>query len=168
MGYFDSLRVGADTEFIERIEAVFGPKSFLELPDLTLFMMRHSTSLTGGGPFHISWRSVAGPRLTHHLNFRRWHQSIRQGQSDGYLRAHLVERPFEVSDLQMSTHHQWNEGTPLFSDLIKSRKENWWTKGKDMWQKSLSSKLGGREYVKHLGYKCPSGKGRGPERHPRP
>ena len=155
MGYFDSLRVGADTEFIERIEAVFGPKSFLELPDLTLFMMRHSTSLTGGGPFHISWRSVAGPRLTHHLNFRRWHQSIRQGQSDGYLRAHLVERPFEVSDLQMSTHHQWNEGTPLFSDLIKARKENWWTKGKDMWQKSLSSKLGGREYVKQLGYKVP-------------
>ena len=28
-------------------------------------------------------------------------------------------------------------------------------KGKDMWQKSLSSKLGGREYVKQLGCKVP-------------
>ena len=155
MGYFDSLRVGADTEFIERIDAVFGKGSLLEAPELTLFMMRHSTSLTGGGPFHISWRSVAGPRLMHHTNFRMWHQQITQKQSEGYIPQHMSQRPFAVDESQKSTHFEWKEGMPLFSERIQSRHARWWSGQQDVWQKSLSAKLSGRAYVEGLGLKVP-------------
>lgn len=155
MGYFDSLRVGADTEFIERIDAVFGKGSLLEAPELTLFMMRHSTSLTGGGPFHISWRSVAGPRLMHHSNFRIWHQQITQKQSEGYIPQHMSQRPFAVDESQKSTHYEWIEGMPLFSQRIQSRHARWWGGQQDVWQKSLSAKLSGRAYVERLGLKVP-------------
>ena len=57
IGFFDSLRVGADTEYIERIEAYYGKNRRLRLRVPSMFMMLHSSSLTGGGPFHISWRS---------------------------------------------------------------------------------------------------------------
>ena len=50
IGFFDSLRVGADTEYIERIEAYYGKERRLaRIP--SMFMMLHSSSLTGGGPF---------------------------------------------------------------------------------------------------------------------
>ena len=155
MGYFDSLRVGADTEFIERIDAVFGKGSLLEAPELTLFMMRHSSSLTGGGPFHISWRSVAGPRLMHHTNFRMWHQQIAQKQSEGYIPLHMSQRPFVVDESQKSTHYEWKEGMPLLSERIQSRHARWWSGQQDIWQKSLSAKLSGRTYVEGLGLKVP-------------
>ena len=155
MGFFDSLRVGADTEFIERIDAVFGDGSLIELPDLTLFMMRHSTSLTGGGAFHIDWRSVSGQRLVHHNNFRLWHREIKNGLSEGYMPRHLTSRPFVVSDEQKSVHHLWNDSFPLFSSMIKNRKKMWWEQKKEVWQKTLSSKRSGRFYVENLGFKVP-------------
>ena len=31
-----------------------------------MFMLQHSSSLTGGGDFHISWRSISGLRLQYH------------------------------------------------------------------------------------------------------
>ncbi len=99
MGYFDSLRVGADTEFIERIDAVFGKGSLFNSPELTLFMTRHSTSLTGGGPFHISWRSITPPRLIHHTNFRLWHQQVVHNRTEGYISSQILNRPFEVPEV---------------------------------------------------------------------
>ena len=155
MGYFDSLRVGADTEFIERIDAVFGKGSLLEADDLTLFMMRHSSSLTGGGPFHISWRSVAGPRFLHHTNFRLWHKQVARGIAPGYVPLHMVNRPFEVDESQKSTHYNWLDGMPLFSEQIQKRHARWWNENQDIWQKSLSAKLSGRRFVKKLGLKVP-------------
>ena len=155
MGYFDSLRVGADTEFIERINAVFGNGALIEAPELTLFMMRHSSSLTGGGPFHISWRSVSGPRLMHHTNFRMWHQQIAQKKTSGYVPQHMSNRPFEVHESQKSTHYAWEEGIPVFSERVQSRHERWWAGNEDVWQKSLSAKLSGRNFVENLGLKVP-------------
>lgn len=102
IGYFDSLRVGADTEYIERIEAKYGPERRLRDKIPTMFMMLHSSSLTGGGPFHISWRSVNGHRLQHHRSFRSWHKKIKLGTEEGYLPRHIDVRPFEVPDAMKS------------------------------------------------------------------
>ena len=44
---------------------------------------------------------------------------------------------------------------PLFSEMIRRRNHDWWKGKKDMWQKSLSAKLKGREYVDGLGLKVP-------------
>lgn len=155
IGFFDSLRVGADTEYIERIEAKYGQERRLRLRIPSMFMMLHTKSLTGGGPFHISWRSVTGHRLQHHSSFRAWHKKIRSGNSEGYLPRHIFVRPFEAPDEMKSTHFGWEEGMPLFSEMIRKRNHDWWKGKKTAWQKNLSAKLAGRDFVEELGLKVP-------------
>ena len=155
IGFFDSLRVGADTEYIERIEAHFGKERRLRVRIPSMFMMLHSTSLTGGGPFHISWRSVTGHRLQHHRSFRAWHRKIRTGKAGAYVPQKLRIRPFEAPEEMKSTHYGWVEGMPLFSEMIKKRNHDWWAGKKAVWQKELSPKVAGRDYVNKLGLKVP-------------
>ena len=109
IGYFDSLRVGADTEYIERIEAYYGNERRLRMSIPSMFMMLHNSSLTGGGPFHISWRSVSGHRLNHHRSFRLWHRKIKS-ESPLLPASRLSVRPFEVPDAMKSKHHAWETG----------------------------------------------------------
>ena len=125
IGYFDSLRVGADTEYIERIEAFYGKACRLRLRIPSMFMMLHSSSLTGGGPFHISWRSVSGYRLQHHRSFRAWHKKVKAGLESPYVPRKLHVRPFDVPDEMKSIHYEWKEGMPLFSEMIKKRNHDW-------------------------------------------
>ncbi len=155
IGYFDSLRVGADTEYIERIEAFYGKACRLRLRIPSMFMMLHSSSLTGGGPFHISWRSVSGYRLQHHRSFRAWHKKVKAGFESPYVPRNLHIRPFDVPNEMKSIHYEWKEGMPLFSEMIKKRNHDWWKGKKSVWQKKLSPKLAGREYVEGLGIKVP-------------
>ena len=155
IGFFDSLRVGADTEYIERIEAYYGKERRLRVRIPSMFMMLHSNSLTGGGPFHISWRSVTGHRLQHHRSFRTWHKKIRAGTVAAFIPQKIHIRPFEAPEEMKSTHYGWVEGMPLFSEMIRKRNHDWWAGKKPMWQKELSFKLSGRNYVKELGLKVP-------------
>lgn len=155
IGFFDSLRVGADTEYIERIEASYGKERRLRLRIPSMFMMLHARSLTGGGPFHISWRSVTGHRLQHHRSFRAWHRKIKSGMVSSFVPRKIHVRPFEAPDEMKSTHYEWVEGMPLFSEMIKKRNHDWWKGKKPMWQKKLSAKIAGRDYVESLGLKAP-------------
>ena len=85
-GFFDSLRVGVfDTEFVERIQAYYGKEALVEDPIPSMFMLQHSSSLTGGGKFHISWRSITDYRLAHHSSFREWHRKISSGEKSPYV-----------------------------------------------------------------------------------
>jgi glycosyltransferase involved in cell wall biosynthesis len=155
IGFFDSLRVGADTEYIERIEAHYGKDRRLRLRIPSMFMMLHSSSLTGGGPFHISWRSVTGHRLQHHRSFRTWHRKIKAGLEDSFVPRKIHVRPFQAPEEMKSTHYTWKEGMQLFSEMIKKRNHDWWKGKKAVWQKELSPKIAGRDYVNELGLKVP-------------
>ena len=146
IGFFDSLRVGADTEYIERIQANYGKDRRLRLRIPSMFMMLHSSSLTGGGPFHISWRSVTGHRLQHHRSFRAWHKKIKAGMSDSFVPRKIHVRPFEAPNEMKSIHYAWKEGMPLFSEMIKKRNHDWWKGKKKIDEKFLSKKLIGEEY----------------------
>jgi glycosyltransferase involved in cell wall biosynthesis len=146
IGFFDSLRVGADTEYIERIEAHYGKDRRLRLRLPSMFMMLHSSSLTGGGPFHISWRSVTGHRLQHHRSSRTWHRKIKAGLEDSFVPRKIHVRPFQAPEEMKSTHYTWKEGMPLFSEMIKKRNHDWWKGKKKIDEKFLSKKLIGEEY----------------------
>ena len=146
IGFFDSLRVGADTEYIERIEAYYGKNRRLRLRVPSMFMMLHSSSLTGGGPFHISWRSVTGPRLQHHASFRTWHRKIKAGLTGPFVPRKIHHRPFKAPDEMKSIHYDWKDGMPLFSEMIKKRNHDWWKGKKNIQEKFLSKKLIGEEY----------------------
>ena len=155
IGYFDSLRVGADSEYIERIEAYFGPGSTQRERLPTMIVMLHRTSLSGGGPFHISWRSISGHRLQHHRSFRQWHKKIKSGISSPYVRKEMRWRPYKAPDSMKSHPLVWKRGDPLFSDMIHKRHKMWWREKLDVWQKHLSAKLNGRKHVEDLGLKVP-------------
>ena len=143
IGFFDSLRVGADTEYIERIEANYGNERRLRLRIPSMFMMLHSSSLTGGGPFHISWRSVTGHRLKHHCSFRAWHRKIKAGMADSFVPRKIHVRPFEAPDEMKSTHYTQG-GCHCFQNIKKRTK--WWKGKKKIDEKLLSKKLIGEEF----------------------
>ena len=155
LGHFDSMRVGADTEFIERIKAYWGDDSVLHDPKPSMFMLNHSTSLTGGGPFQISWRSITGPRLEHHSSFRAWHKKIRHGGEDPYVEFPLRVRPYEIPIEMQAGDSHWKEGETLFSDLIRNREERWWNSNQQIWQSKLSEKIEGQKWVSDIGVKTP-------------
>ena len=48
---------------------------------------------------------------------------------------------------------QWRSGSRLFGEEIKKRHHRWWTEKKPMWQKSLSDKLKGENFVAERGIK---------------
>ena len=155
IGYFDSLRVGADTEFIERIQAYFGEDALIEDPIPSMFMLQHSSSLTGGGKFHISWRSITDYRLAHHSSFREWHRKISSGKKSAYMPRILRVRPFNAPEEMLAGDSLWSEGMKMFGEEIQKRNHDWWKGKKSVWQKKLSPKLAGRNFVEELGLKVP-------------
>ena len=156
IGYFDSMRVGADTEFIERIKATFGDDAVLHDPIPSMFMLNHSTSLTGGGRFQISWRSITGPRLEHHSSFKAWHKKIRHMGWPPYVAHPLRVRPYEIPTEMISGDQHWTVGMPLFSELIQSRNQRWWSSTQSApWQGQISEKSAGLRWAKQQGIQTP-------------
>ena len=77
VGYYDSVRAGADGEYHLRIENVFGPGSIMLIPGLLSFVGWTETSISGGGIFQIdSDTGLFSPaRSKYRRAFHAWHQS---------------------------------------------------------------------------------------------
>ncbi|HIG19361.1 MAG TPA: glycosyltransferase [Candidatus Poseidoniales archaeon] len=94
IGFFDSLRVGADSEFIERIQAYYGENSLVKENLISNLMLSSEKTLTGGGKFAITWRGLTGPRLQNRGSWMAWHRKIREGSSSAFLEYPLLSRPY--------------------------------------------------------------------------
>ena len=140
IGFFDSLRVGADTEYIERLQAVYGESALIKDRTPNMFMTQHQSSLTGGGAFHISWRSIGGNRLQYHSSFREWHKRISCGNCEGWMPRILRVRPFTGPSAMLSGDTQWRNGDYLFSERIQLRNRQWWDGKKEIEAKSNNVK----------------------------
>ena len=100
VGFFDSVRGGADAEYIERLKVVFGDDAVLELPWLLCFGRKHSGSLTGQPGLELV-RGVPGSnRMKYRRAYRRWHSGIKSGR-DGYMPFPLGRRPFEAPEAML-------------------------------------------------------------------
>tara|TARA_A100001037_G_scaffold191642_1_gene171451 strand:+ start:168 stop:3422 length:3255 start_codon:yes stop_codon:yes gene_type:complete len=98
IGYFDSVRVSADSEFERRIHAIFGKES-VEHIDLPLIVASvRSESLSGGGKFALDWTGLSGPRLQYRQQFEQYHDRIRIGTEEGYIPFPLNQRVFDAPD----------------------------------------------------------------------
>jgi len=155
IGFFDCLRVGADSEYIERIIAVYGENSLVREKIPSMFMTQHTASLTGGGKFHISWRSITGNRFFNRGSWMNWHRKVANGESIGYLAHPQRVREFEAPVAMLASNIHWKPETALFSERIQSRNHQWWTGKKQIEAKHLSAKTAGRIYVEKLGIKLP-------------
>ena len=114
IGHFDSMRVGADTEFIERIKAAYGDDAVLHDKIPSMFMLNHSSSLTGGGRFQISWRSITGARLEHHSAFKAWHKKIRFRGNSPYVEFPLRVRPYTIPEEMTDDEKKISLSTPNY------------------------------------------------------
>ena len=72
VGFWDSVRFGADTEFWRRLQAVFGPDAVAELPELLAIGRIREGSLTRA-PGSAYAGVKTGARRAYELAWRNWH-----------------------------------------------------------------------------------------------
>lgn len=78
IGIWDEVRVGADAEFIGRLQAVFGDDALRSvIPDAPLsFVLKSTRSLTNAGATALrSLDDVLSPRSQYRAAYRAWHRS---------------------------------------------------------------------------------------------
>lgn len=95
LGFWDRVRVDADTEYYHRIRAVFGDAALGEvLPGVPLAFGRSAThSLSQAGPTHLVTQ-FSGLRRDYQQAALAWHRSAAGDPQRLYLAAHPDRRPF--------------------------------------------------------------------------
>lgn len=96
LGFYDSVRAAADTEFQRRIELTFGLDAVRYGEELLSLMSWRKDTLTGGGAFALGHdnRAIAPPREAYRREFVRWHEEA----DDLYIDFPLKKRPFPAPE----------------------------------------------------------------------
>ena len=84
IGFFDAVRVSADSEYEYRIRAVFGEERIEYLSVPLLIASVRSDSLSQGGKFAVGWSGLSGIRLSYRKAYTEWHNS-EQFKSDYFI-----------------------------------------------------------------------------------
>jgi len=98
VGFFDSVRTGADTELLQRCRIIFGERAFLSLPETLAVGLYHDSSLTRSGSTAINEFRFSAVRLGYWEAFGRWHL---KSESEGrlpFIPSSFQERPFDAPD----------------------------------------------------------------------
>lgn len=92
MGYYDSVRAAADTEFERRMKTLFGQEAVRYGEEVLTLASWSGTTLTGGGAFGIDNASgmLSRPRNDYSREFIRWHEKAEQL----YMDFPMLGRPF--------------------------------------------------------------------------
>lgn len=92
IGFFDSVRKAADTEFSLRLAAAFG-RPVLELDEaMPLAVVRLASDSLSRAEFKPGWRHPA--RTAYREAYERWHAAIRTGQDSPFRDGTVANRPF--------------------------------------------------------------------------
>lgn len=96
VGFWDTVRFGADGEFKARLERQFGKESIIKLDDTPLSLVRsHSGSLTSHT--HTGYRGHKfGARHEHEEAFRAWYKKLDKEGTAPFIDYPLMERPFPL------------------------------------------------------------------------
>jgi len=104
VGYFDTVRIAADTEYMHRIETVFGDKRLRPMRQRLYTGLLRDSSLTRGkdGGFH--WkeegtnirRSISGDRAAYNAAFHAWHNTHKANKDKLLMPFPLEMRRFEA------------------------------------------------------------------------
>ena len=89
IGYYDSVRFAADSEYMSRVIAVYGANKIKTI-DKVLYIARvRNNSLTQ----NIETKLGCKERIEYRKNFEKWHQSYSKNR-DLYIEYPLLLRPF--------------------------------------------------------------------------
>ena len=93
MGYFDSVRFAADSEFYKRCRRIFGTRSVVRIQKLLYNAVRTQASLTGDSKTGF----YSKPRKYYVSQFTKWHKTTtRESLSKAFRKFPLKFRPFPV------------------------------------------------------------------------
>ena len=100
IGYFDSVRVSADSEYEYRILKVFGEDRVQYLHSPLLVASVRSESLSQGGKFAVGWSGLSGHRLEYRKEYTKWHNS-EDFESNPYIEIQSENRRFPAPNEMM-------------------------------------------------------------------
>ncbi|WP_030161886.1 glycosyltransferase family A protein [Glycomyces sp. NRRL B-16210] len=92
IGYFDEVRKGADTEFLHRVSAAFGPGAVCRLDGVRDTVMRQAPGSLSREEFGPGWKHPS--RRAYQSAYPLWHRAISAGEADPYLPREPDPRPF--------------------------------------------------------------------------
>ncbi|WP_158299646.1 glycosyltransferase family 2 protein [Glycomyces paridis] len=92
VGYYDEVRKGADTEFLHRIGAAFGPAAVRRLDGVRDTLMRQAPGSLSREEFGPGWKHPS--RRAYQSAYPLWHKAIAKGTADPRLERDPEERPF--------------------------------------------------------------------------
>ena len=114
LGAWDSVRFGADSETIDRLERLLGA-DFLELRQIGMLCLEHENSLTGHPELGVSpTTGVSPPRAEYALAWKAWHkQVIPAGRSVRLEFPPEKVRPFAAPEVMTVTREHVIRNTSL-------------------------------------------------------
>src|SRR5690606_18969466 len=92
VGYYDEVRKGADTEFLNRVAAAYGKPAVRRLRDHWDTLMRQAPGSLSRDEFGPGWKHPA--RRAYQSPYPLWHREIAEGAADPYLPRSPRRRPF--------------------------------------------------------------------------
>lgn len=96
VGFFDSVRVSADREYIQRIELAFGPRALGRLTSTLMFGRAHDASLTNDPLLGFTRQGSQDLRRTYEINAQTYHASLTSEGGSAYMPFPLKKRLFEA------------------------------------------------------------------------
>lgn len=73
IGFYDSVRIGADSELVARIRKTFGYNTVRETREVASVARYASTSLTGHSKFRLGFRCASPARESYRKSHQKWH-----------------------------------------------------------------------------------------------
>lgn len=91
IGYYDSIRFGADSEFLERVQKKYGKNKIRIIDKITYYLKKRENSLTRSKTNHSSNQSIRNNYVT---QYRKWHRMTKTL----YIPYPLINRLFEIDN----------------------------------------------------------------------
>ncbi|GAA1128866.1 glycosyltransferase family A protein [Arthrobacter flavus] len=92
LGYWDTVRKAADTEFILRYQQLINGAEPIEVSEAPLTISLVGTANLSVDDFRLGFR--APDRISYRSAYEHWHRKVRDGHESGYLPFPLDRRPF--------------------------------------------------------------------------
>lgn len=92
IGYWDSVRISADTEFINRLHIVFGKEQTIKLDTVLMFGLKRPESLTTANITGHRANGISPLRKQYHESFANWHKTLQKNSA--YLEFPIKQRRF--------------------------------------------------------------------------
>jgi O-antigen biosynthesis protein len=92
IGFFDTVRKAADSEYVGRLESAFGATAIRRLNDHPYALIRQSPDSLSRAEVRVEWRHPG--RTAYASAYLTWHARIAAGEADPYLQREPASRPF--------------------------------------------------------------------------